>query len=73
MLLDVMIAAKADGPSVGGFEPCASISVAPDMRALDRSTKASRHAAMMLAHPGAMSRTLAAVRLARALALKPVR
>ena len=73
MLLDVVIATETDGPPVRWLEPGTAVGVTPNMRALDGSSQATRHAAMMPTHPGAMSRTLAAVRLAGPLTLKPVR
>lgn len=73
MLLDVVIAAEANGPPVRRLQARASVGVASHMRALDRPRQAPRHAAMMLAHPGTMGRALTAVGLARPLALKPVR
>ena len=73
MLLAVVIAAKADDPAVGGLKPRAPIGVASYMCALNGPPETIRHAATVLAHPGAMSRALTAGWLARLLALKPVR
>ena len=73
MLLDVVIAAEADGPPVRRLEPRPAVGVAPNMRAFDGSRQAAGHAAMVLAHPGTMGRALTVVRVARPLALKPVR
>jgi hypothetical protein len=73
MLLDVMIPAKADGPSIRWLQARASVSVPSHMSAFDRSGQAVGDAAMMFAHPGTMSRALTAIRFTRPLALKPVR
>ena len=73
VLLDVMLATKADRPSIRGPESDPAIRLAPDMRAFDRPQMTAGDAAMMLAHPSAVSRTLAAVRWTSFLALKPVR
>ena len=45
-----------------GLSPDASIGVAPNMRALDRPRKTAGDAAVMFAHPGAVSGALAAIR-----------
>ena len=73
MLLDVVIAAEADNPAIGRLEPCTAVSVASNMRALNGSGETAGHAAMVLAHPGTMRRTLPSARFTRSLALKPVR
>ena len=72
MLLDVVLATKADGPSIGRLERRSAVGVAVHMRAFDRPPQAAGNAAMMPPDPGAMRRAFAAG--ARpALALKPSR
>ena len=73
VLLHVVIATKADDPAIGRLQPRASVGVTPNMRALNGSAETARHAAMMPAHPGAVSRAPAAIGFARPLAFKPVR
>ena len=69
----MMLSTKADGPSIRGFEPRASVGATPNMSAFDRPRDTAGYAAVMFAHPGTVSGTLAAVRLTSFLALKPVR
>lgn len=73
VLLDVVVATEADCPAIRRLESDTSISITTDMSALDRTLKTTGNAAVMAAHPRAMRRALAAARLARPLALKPVR
>jgi len=72
MLLDVMVPTETYGPSIRGLECDPAIRLAPDMRAFDRPRETAGNAAVMSAYPGAVSGTLAAVRLTSFLALKPV-
>ena len=73
MLLEVVLVTKADSPAVGRLEGNTPIGVSPNVRTFYRPCQAARHAAVVAAHPRAMSRALAAIRLAGFLALKPVR
>jgi hypothetical protein len=73
VLLDMVITAEADRPTIGRLERDAPIGVAADIRALDRTLDTAWYAAVMAAHPGTVSRALAAARLTGLLALKPVR
>ena len=73
VLLNVVIATETDDPAIGRLEPRASIGVATNVRAFDGTGEAAWHAAVMLAHPGAMGRALAVIRFTTSLALKPVR
>jgi hypothetical protein len=73
MLFYVVIAAEADGPAIGRLEARATVGVASNVSTLDRPRQTVGHAAVMLAHPGSMSGALTVFRLARPLALKPVR
>ena len=73
VLFNVVITTEADDPAIGRLEAHASVGVTAHMRALDRPGETARHAAVMFAHPGTVGGALAAARLARPLALKPVR
>jgi hypothetical protein len=73
VLLNMVITAETDRPSVRRFQSSAAIGVPPNMGTLDRTLKTTGNTAVMPAHPGAVSRTVAAARLARPLPLKPVR
>ena len=64
VLLDVMLAAQADGPTVGWLEAEPAVGVPTNVGTLDRSIQASRHAAVVAPDPGAVSRTFTAIRSA---------
>ena len=73
VLLDMMVTAEADRPAIRWLQRDTPIGVAADVSTLNRAAEAARNAALMSAHPGAVSRALAAAWLAGLLALKPVR
>jgi hypothetical protein len=73
MLLIMVIPTEADRPFIGRLESDATVRIAPNMRAFDRPQKTAGDAAMMLAHPRAVSGTLPAVPITSFLALKPFR
>ena len=72
MLLIMVIPTEADRPFIRRLESDATVRIAPNMRAFDRPQMTAGDAAVMSAYPGAVSGTLAAVRLTSFLALKPV-
>lgn len=58
VLLDMVLAAQADGPAVRRFEPNSAIRPAADVSAFNRLSQAARHRTLMATHPRPMPRTV---------------
>lgn len=58
VLLVVMGAAEADGPTIRRFQAQPAVGIPPDMSALDRSAQTTRDAAVMAPDPRSVSRAV---------------
>lgn len=72
MLLDMMMAAKADDPPIRGLHTYPTIGAAADMRALDRPSLTANNRAGMPAHPLTMCRAAPALLLPPTIFVKPL-